>query len=101
MKIGEIISTLESLAHPSLQEHYDNAGLITGNKNWECTGIVCALDATEEVVREAISKKCNMVLGTLFSYIRVGAGACFKSTGALRIETAFTIIANMPATRME
>ena len=57
MKIGEIISTLESLAHPSLQEHYDNAGLITGNKNWECTGIVCALDATEEVVREAISKK--------------------------------------------
>ena len=60
MKIGEIISTLESLAHPSLQEHYDNAGLITGNKNWECTGIVCALDATEEVVREAISKKCNM-----------------------------------------
>ena len=57
MKIGEIISTLESLAHPSLQEHYDNSGLITGNKNWECTGIVCALDATEEVVREAISKK--------------------------------------------
>ena len=32
MKIGEIISTLELLAPPSLQENYDNAGLITGNK---------------------------------------------------------------------
>src|SRR5688572_9540680 len=62
MKIGEIISTLEALAHPSLQEHYDNAGLITGNRNWECSGIVCALDATEEVVQEAISKNCNMVV---------------------------------------
>src|SRR6478672_931473 len=27
MKVSDIISFLESLAHPSLQEHYDNAGL--------------------------------------------------------------------------
>jgi dinuclear metal center YbgI/SA1388 family protein len=45
-----------------LQESYDNARLITGNPNWECTGVVMCLDAIEEVIDEAIEKKCNMVL---------------------------------------
>jgi dinuclear metal center YbgI/SA1388 family protein len=62
MKIAEIVSLLESIAHPSLQEPYDNAGLITGNAGWECSGIICSLDATEEVVLEAIEKKCNLVV---------------------------------------
>jgi dinuclear metal center YbgI/SA1388 family protein len=62
MKINEIISFLESIANPSLQEHYDNAGLITGSSDWECTGIVCSLDATEDVVKEAISKSCNLIV---------------------------------------
>jgi len=62
MKINEIILYLESLAHPSLQEHYDNAGLITGHAGWECSGIICSLDATEEVVKEAIEKKCNLIV---------------------------------------
>jgi dinuclear metal center YbgI/SA1388 family protein len=62
MLISEIISLLESLAHPSLQESYDNAGLITGDPSWNCSGIVCSLDATEEVIQEAISKKCNLVV---------------------------------------
>ncbi len=62
MKIAEIISFLESLAHPSLQESYDNAGLITGQPQWECSGIICCLDATENVIGEAIEKKCNLVV---------------------------------------
>ncbi|MEO6612362.1 MAG: Nif3-like dinuclear metal center hexameric protein [Chitinophagaceae bacterium] len=62
MKINEIISFLESKAPPSLQESYDNAGLITGQGEWECTGIICSLDATEEVVREAIAKKSNLII---------------------------------------
>lgn len=62
MKINDIISFLESQAHPSLQEQYDNAGLITGNAAWECTGIICSLDATEEVVKEAMEKKCNLIV---------------------------------------
>lgn len=56
MKLAVIISFLESIAPLSLQEPYDNAGLITGDKDWECTGIICSLDATEEVVKEAIEK---------------------------------------------
>ena len=62
MKISVIISFLESLAHPSLQEPYDNAGLITGDAGWECSGIICSLDTTEDVVKEAVQKKCNLIV---------------------------------------
>ena len=62
MKIKDILLQLESLAPPRLQEHYDNAGLITGQAESECTGILCALDATEEVVQEAIQKKTNLII---------------------------------------
>ncbi|HZJ59372.1 MAG TPA: Nif3-like dinuclear metal center hexameric protein [Chitinophagaceae bacterium] len=62
MKVSDVISFLESQAHPSLQEHYDNAGLIIGDKSWECTGIICSLDATEEVINEAVGKGCNLLI---------------------------------------
>src|SRR5436190_3451641 len=62
MKIAEITSFLESLAHPVLQEPYDNAGLITGNPAWDCNGIVISLDATEDVVNEAITKNANLII---------------------------------------
>lgn len=62
MKVQDITSFLEKIAPPSLQENYDNAGLITGNTNWECTGVITALDATEAVVLEAIEKKCNLIV---------------------------------------
>ncbi|MBX2931263.1 MAG: Nif3-like dinuclear metal center hexameric protein [Chitinophagaceae bacterium] len=62
MKIKEVISKLEELAPPSLQENYDNAGLLTGNNHWQCTGIVCSLDVTEAVVLDAIEKKCNLIV---------------------------------------
>jgi dinuclear metal center YbgI/SA1388 family protein len=62
MKIAEIISVLENTAPLSLQETYDNAGLLTGMHQWECSGVLCTLDATEEVVKEAIQKKCNLIV---------------------------------------
>ncbi|MES1219683.1 MAG: Nif3-like dinuclear metal center hexameric protein [Bacteroidota bacterium] len=62
MKISTVISFLESLAHPALQESYDNAGLIIGNGNTECRGIIVSLDATEDVIKEAVAKKCNLVI---------------------------------------
>jgi len=62
MKIQDITSLLEKIAPPSLQESYDNAGLLTGAGSWECSGILVSLDATEEIVEEAISKKCNLIV---------------------------------------
>jgi dinuclear metal center YbgI/SA1388 family protein len=63
MKIKEITQFLESIAPLTLQESYDNAGLIVGNKESECSGIITSLDVTEEVVKEAIRKKCNLIVG--------------------------------------
>ena len=62
MKISEIIQVLEKVAPPSYQESYDNAGLLTGNSGWQCTGIVCSLDSTEAVILEAKAKGCNLVV---------------------------------------
>lgn len=62
MQIKEITGYLDSLASPVLQESYDNAGLLTGSPDWNCTGIICALDAIEEVVKEAIQKNCNLIV---------------------------------------
>ncbi len=62
MKIASVISFLDSWAPPALQESYDNAGLITGSPGWDCTGIICTLDATREVVKEAKAKGCNLIV---------------------------------------
>lgn len=62
MKIAQIIQELEALAPLPLQESYDNAGLLTGLPQWECKGVLCTLDATEKVVKEAIEKKCNLIV---------------------------------------
>ncbi len=62
MKIQEVISTLETWAPPAYQESYDNARLITGNKNDKLSGVLVTLDCTEDVVEEAISKDCNLIV---------------------------------------
>lgn len=62
MKIKEIIQTLESTAPLSLQENYDNAGLVVGSGETECSGILISLDVTEAVIEEAVQRKCNLVV---------------------------------------
>ena len=62
MKLNEITETLEKISPTIFQEHYDNCGLIIGNKNTECTGILCTLDVTEAVIAEAVEKKCNVIV---------------------------------------
>ncbi|MFM8951081.1 MAG: Nif3-like dinuclear metal center hexameric protein, partial [Bacteroidota bacterium] len=61
-KLHNIIRFLESLAPPSLQESYDNSGLIVGNPDWEIKGALVCLDSTEEVVDEAIQQGCNLII---------------------------------------
>ncbi|MEO8821902.1 MAG: Nif3-like dinuclear metal center hexameric protein, partial [Ginsengibacter sp.] len=62
MKIKDIAQFLETIAPVSLQESYDNAGLIIGNGDVECSGIITSLDVTEDVVKEAVHKKCNLIV---------------------------------------
>lgn len=62
MKIIELIRFLESEAPSALQESYDNSGLIYGNPEAEISSVLVSLDCTEEVVEEAIRKKCGMII---------------------------------------
>ncbi len=61
-KIKDICNLLDSYAPPALQESYDNATLITGNPKDEVTAVLLTLDATEEIVDEAIETGCNLIV---------------------------------------
>ncbi|MEI6184250.1 MAG: Nif3-like dinuclear metal center hexameric protein [Bacteroidota bacterium] len=87
MKVTNIIQLLEQLASSSLQESYDNCGLLTGNEQWECSGILCTLDVTEEVVAEAVAKGCNLIV----AHHPVIFGGLKKITGRNYVER--TVIA--------
>jgi dinuclear metal center YbgI/SA1388 family protein len=62
MKIKDITAYLESIAPLSLQESYDNAGLIVGDPDTEVKGVLICLDSTGEVIAEAVRTKCNLVI---------------------------------------
>ncbi len=62
MFVSDIIQFLETIAHPSLQENYDNAGLLVGNKKQPCLGVLISLDCTEAIVDEAVQKNCNLIV---------------------------------------
>lgn len=84
MKIKDIVQLLDEFAPPSYQESYDNAGLITGNPSLDCTGIICTLDATEEVILEAIEKGCNLIV----AHHPIIFGGLKKITGKSYVERA-------------
>jgi dinuclear metal center YbgI/SA1388 family protein len=62
MKISDIIQHLETIAPRHYQEEYDNSGLISGDISAECSGVLVSLDCTEDVVREAAERKCNLIV---------------------------------------
>jgi len=62
MKIKEIIPILEEMAPLAYAEDFDNVGLLVGNAENEASGILVCHDALENVIDEAIAKKCNLVV---------------------------------------
>lgn len=62
MKLKKLIESLETLAPPSLQEGYDNSGLIVGHPDMEIRAALICLDSTPEVIDEAVQKGCNVVI---------------------------------------
>lgn len=62
MRLADVISQLEVWAPPSLQEDYDNSGLQVGDPQGEVRQALIALDCTEEVVAEAVARKCDLVI---------------------------------------
>ena len=62
MKIKEVIKALERFAPLPLQESWDNAGLQVGLTEAEVSGALLCLDVTEQIVDEAVSKGCNLIV---------------------------------------
>ncbi len=62
MNISDVIKELEKLAPLSLQESYDNSGLLVGNEDLKTNGALICLDSIEEVIDEAINKSINLVI---------------------------------------
>ena len=62
MILAEITIFLESWAPPSIQESYDNSGLLTGNLEMDITRAILTLDCTEAVLDEAIALKANLII---------------------------------------
>jgi dinuclear metal center YbgI/SA1388 family protein len=78
MIIKQVIDTLEALAPLNYAEDFDNVGLLVGNKNTKVSGILVTLDTLENVVEEAIAKKCNFIV----SFHPIIFGGLKKITGA-------------------
>ena len=62
MILNEIIKSLENIAPLSLQESYDNSGLLIGDRNAKINKALISLDITEKVVDEALEKECNLII---------------------------------------
>ncbi len=62
MIVEEVADILEELAPLANAEDFDNVGLLVGNMKDQVSGILVTLDTLENVVDEAIAKKCNLIV---------------------------------------
>lgn len=62
MKCREITEVIEKDYPKSCAEDWDNVGLLAGDENTEVKDILVSLDATDEVVEQAVSKKVQMLI---------------------------------------
>ena len=62
MRCEDVIRKLEELSPVSYAEGWDNPGLLAGRKDKEVKKIYIALDATSEVIDEAIRMRADMLL---------------------------------------
>ena len=60
--VKEIVQFLEDSFPLSLQESYDNCGLICGRMDQEVQGVLLCLDSLEATVDEAIAKNCQLII---------------------------------------
>jgi len=62
LPLKKLLSILNAITPFSLAEPWDNVGLMVGDPGQRVTGILIALDPTEEVITEALSNDLNIVI---------------------------------------
>ena len=73
MKLAEIVKYLDNKVPLNYQESYDNSGLLIGDKEMVVTSVLTCLDCTEDVIKEAVHQKSNLIIShhpILFSPIK-------------------------------
>lgn len=60
--VNDILGCLEQFAPYELAESWDNCGLMTGDRAQKVTKVLCALDATEAVIEEAVRVGAEVVV---------------------------------------
>jgi dinuclear metal center YbgI/SA1388 family protein len=80
MKLKELCSYLDSVIPLSFQESYDNSGLQVGLPEKELSSGMVSLDVTEDVIDEACSSGCDIIIShhpLIFSGIKKITGRSF------------------------
>ena len=62
MRCSEIIKRLEVLAPPGFAEEWDNVGLLAGRSGKEVRRVYIAVDATDEIVEDAVEAEADLLL---------------------------------------
>ncbi len=62
MKLSEIINILNFYADEAYALPWDNSGIQVGDKNAVIHKILICLDVTENVIDEAVQKKCDLII---------------------------------------
>lgn len=62
IKVRDIAEAIEAFAPKYLQESYDNAGLQVGDPELAVSAVLLSLDVTEDVIKEALDRECNLII---------------------------------------
>jgi len=87
MKIKAILDILEEMAPLAYAEDFDNVGLLVGDANATATGVLVCHDALENVIDEAISQQCNLIVcfhPILFSGLKKITGKNYVERSVLK-----------------
>ena len=97
MTVKEAVSEIEKKIPAKQAESFDNVGLLCGNPDREITGILVCHDALENVVEEAVSKNCNLIVTfhpIIFSGLKSLTGKNYVEKAVLKaIENKIAIYA--------
>lgn len=62
VRVKDIARVVEAFAPKGLQESYDNTGLQVGDPDMVVTTALLCLDVTEDVLKEAQDRECNLII---------------------------------------
>ena len=62
MTVNDILQAMDTIAPFRLTMDFDNTGLLIGDPNAAVTGVVLALDCTDEVIETAKARNANLII---------------------------------------